>query len=131
MQTKYDFSKILQGLSDFWTSMVQLRSQLDVLAIKFPVKIECSLDGADGTSGFKAIASVLFTKHKAKALIKFIFDSDTFSSWPMSLASVGCEVEVAYGTLKYGFLLVSPDSVTDYLLLQPGEYSRSRPSSYI
>lgn len=81
--------------------MIQLRSQLDVLAIKFPVKIESPLDGADETSGFKAVANVLFTKHRAKALIKFVFDSETFSSWPMSLASVGCEVEVVYGTLKY------------------------------
>jgi len=91
--------QILQFLSDFWTSVVQLRSQLDVLAVRYPVSVEAVEECGDTTPGFKAVTSVLFSKFKAKAFVKFIFDADTFSNWPMSLASTQCEVEVAYGHL--------------------------------
>jgi kinetochore protein Spc7/SPC105 len=79
--------------------MVQLRAQFDVLAIRFPVNIEC-LPNETSSPAFKAAISALFPKFKAKALISFIFDFDTFSNWPMSIASVQCEVDVIYGTLK-------------------------------
>jgi kinetochore protein Spc7/SPC105 len=43
---------------------------------------------------------VIFTEQKAKAVVSFIFDADTFSSWPMSIRSVRCEVEIVYGLIK-------------------------------
>lgn len=78
---------------------MQLRSQLHVLAVTYPVSIECPIQDSDNP-GFKAIASVLFKKNKSKAFIKFVFDMETFSNWPMSLGSTRCEVEVAYGSVK-------------------------------
>jgi len=87
--------KILQFLSDFWTSVVQLRTQLDLLAVKYPISIGI----IEERDAFKVTTSVLFSKSKAKAFVNFIFDVETFSNWPMSLGSMRCEVEVAYGHL--------------------------------
>lgn len=51
--------------------------------------------------GFQATAKVMFTSRKAKAFVSFIFDEDTFASWPMSIADVQTDVRVAYGSLRW------------------------------
>lgn len=88
--------QIVQVLSDYWSSCAILRSQLKLVAIKYPLNIEILPE----TPGFKATASVVFPSHKAKALISFILDMEIFPSWPMSVASMKCEVEVEYGDIE-------------------------------
>jgi hypothetical protein len=70
------------------------------LNIKYPLSIEIVTATEDRPSGFRAKAIVLFPNLKAKALVSFIFDADTFSAWPISINSVRCEVEVAYGPIE-------------------------------
>lgn len=92
--------QIVHRLGDYWSSCVQLRSQLKLLTIKYPVEIEIPQPPQDSPTGFKAKATVLFPSVKAKAFISFVFNPETFCSWPMSIASLGCEVKVAYGAIE-------------------------------
>lgn len=89
--------QIVQRLSDYWSSCAQVRSQLKLVAIKYPVSIETT---RDTTPAFKATATMVFPNIKAKAYISFILDLETFSSWPMSIASTKCEAKVAYGPVE-------------------------------
>jgi hypothetical protein len=70
------------------------------VAIKYPLSIETTPLAQDSTPAFKATATVVFPNIKAKAYISFIFDLETFSSWPMSIASTKCEAKVAYGPIE-------------------------------
>ncbi|KAH7915151.1 Spc7 kinetochore protein-domain-containing protein [Hygrophoropsis aurantiaca] len=88
--------EIVEKLGDYWSSCAQLLSQLKLVAIKYPVSIEVIPDGG-GASGFSATATLLFPEVKAKALVSFIMDVKTFSSWPMSIHGIQCNVRVAYG----------------------------------
>jgi hypothetical protein len=92
--------QVTERLSDYWSSCAQLRSQLKLVAIKYPLSVEITPPRQDGTSGFNAIATIIFPNIKAKALVSFILDMDTFSSWPMSIGETECEVEVSYGPIK-------------------------------
>ena len=65
-----------------------------MVAIKYPVVIK------EIASGFSANVTVLFPPVKSKAIISFVFDSAVFSSWPVMIHSMRCDVEVAYGPLK-------------------------------
>jgi len=96
-----NISKIVQRLSDYWSSCAQVRSQLKLVAVKYPLSVETTPAAQDGTSGFKATATVIFPNIKAKAYISFILDMETFSSWPMSIGSTKCEVKVAYGPVEH------------------------------
>ncbi len=62
-----------------------------------------------GSEGFAAKVVVLFSVQRAKALISFIFDNETLSRWPVSIRSMRCNVEVAYGQLEYVVCLVGFD----------------------
>jgi len=75
-----------------------LLAQLKLVAIKYPLAIT---KGVDDESGFTATVTIMFPSKKAKALIFFIFDTRTFSSWPMSIQSMQCDVKVAYGPIQY------------------------------
>lgn len=70
------------------------------MAIKYPLEIKLP-KSSDTESGFKVVAAVLFPLQKAKAFVSFDFDIETFACWPMSVRSVRCEVEVAYGAVEY------------------------------
>jgi hypothetical protein len=70
------------------------------VAIKYPLSVEITPPRQDGTSGFNAIATIMFPKIKAKALVSFILNMDTFSSWPMSIGKTECEVKVSYGPIE-------------------------------
>jgi kinetochore protein Spc7/SPC105 len=50
--------------------------------------------------GFKATAKVMFPKLKAKAFVSFVFDEDTFASWPLSIKHVTTDAQVAYGHIR-------------------------------
>jgi len=103
-------------LSDYWTSIVQLRTQLNVIETKYPVAIE--VIPPDGTaedlnasnsstsamlatvSSFKATVKVVDLTMRSKILINFLFDFGVFAHWPVALKRTGCEVEVVLGPFK-------------------------------
>ncbi|KAF7978879.1 hypothetical protein HWV62_44371 [Athelia sp. TMB] len=91
--------QIVQRLSDYWSSCTQLRGQLRLLAAKYPLEVTVTR-AENGTSGFKATATVIFRNLKAKALVSFVLDFKTFASWPMSVGATGCEVDVVYGPVQ-------------------------------
>lgn len=108
-------------LSDYWTSVVQLRTQLNIIETKYPVAIE--VIPQDGTSedlnastsstsavlaampSFRATVKVVDLVVRTKVLINFLFDFRVFAHWPMALRGTKCEVEVAVGPFKYVFSL--------------------------
>jgi len=85
--------EIVQRLGDYWSSCSQLQAQLKLVSIKFPLSIE------ETPAGFSATATILFPNLKAKALISFILDTPIFSSWPVLIQSIRCDVKVAYGPI--------------------------------
>lgn len=86
--------QIVQRLGDYWSSCSQLQAQLKLVSIKFPLLIE------ETPAGFYATATILFPSVKAKALISFILDTPVFSSWPVLIQSMRCDVRVAYGPIE-------------------------------
>ncbi|KAG6891055.1 hypothetical protein C0995_014144 [Termitomyces sp. Mi166 len=89
--------QIIHRLSDYWSSCAQLRAQLKLLLIKFPVDIEIIQSSQTESPGFKAKVMVVFPSVKAKAFISFVFVGKAFSYWPVAINSLQIEVEVAYG----------------------------------
>ncbi|KAG2156535.1 Spc7 kinetochore protein-domain-containing protein [Suillus bovinus] len=89
--------QIVERLGDYWSACSQLLAQLKLVMIKYPVTIT---HGDDDDVGFTATVTVVFPSKKAKALISFIFDTRTFSSWPISIQSMQCDVKVAYGPVQ-------------------------------
>jgi hypothetical protein len=51
--------------------------------------------------GFKATVKIILAKKKAKALISFTFDEETFSVWPHSIRNVKMDVDVVYGPVRW------------------------------
>ena len=108
-------------LSDYWTSVVQLRTQLNVIETKYPVAIKViPQDGVaddlntstSSTSAvlatvpsFKATIKVVDLAMRSKILINFLFDFGVFAHWPVALKGTKCEVEVLMGPLKCVFYL--------------------------
>ena len=95
--------QIVQLLSDYWSSCSQLRLQLTLVSAKYPLFIDILRSKQDDYTGFKATASVIFPSLQAKALLSFILDMKTVSSWPRSIGLIKCEVEVAYGMIELVF----------------------------
>ncbi|KAI0095293.1 Spc7 kinetochore protein-domain-containing protein [Irpex rosettiformis] len=91
-----DLRAIIQRLSDFWASCAQIRLQLTFLAVQYPLELKL-LPGENGLPTFEVSTKVLFPSVKSKANIKFIFDSDTYLRWPLSIGLLKCDVQVAYG----------------------------------
>jgi kinetochore protein Spc7/SPC105 len=85
----------VQSLSEYWCACTQLRSQLRLVSVKYPISIALLPSG-----GFKATAKIMLSKKKAKALISFIFNEETFALWPSSIGDVKIDAEVVYGTVK-------------------------------
>ena len=69
------------------------------LSVKYPLTIQL-LPTDNGSSIFKATASVLFPAQKSKAFVSFILDSKAYSQWPMSIKSLQSDVEIAYGGIE-------------------------------
>ncbi|KAF5356236.1 hypothetical protein D9756_004174 [Leucocoprinus leucothites] len=87
--------EIIHYLSDYWSSCSQLRAQLLLLAIKYPVDILPT--DYDGLPGFKAQAKVMIPSKKAKVFVSFNFTPRIFSRWPLSINSLACGVDIGYG----------------------------------
>ena len=103
-------------LSDYWTSIVQLRTQLNIIETKYPVTIK--IIPQDGTAedlntstsstsavlatvpSFKATVKVVNLALQSKILINFLFDFGVFAHWPVALKRTKCEVEVMIGPFK-------------------------------
>lgn len=104
-------------VSDYWTSVVHLRSQLGVIQTTYPVEIETVPQDvtdddpdapASGTSAvaatmpsFKAVVKTVDLAAGSKVMIRFFFDFGVFARWPMALKKTGCEVQVLVGPFKY------------------------------
>jgi len=120
--------EIVTFLSDYWTSIVQLRTQLNVIQTAYLVEIE--VIPQDGTAdelntstsstsavlatipSFKATVKVVDLTVRSKFLITFLFDFGVFAHWPMAAKKTKCEVEVAVGPFSPEEIRVS---VTEYL----------------
>lgn len=90
----------MHRLSDYWSACAQLRMQLTLLKIKYPVDIIVPSMPKDSPPTFHARAMVMFPSVMGKAFISFVFPFDTFGQWPMSIDSLNCDVEVAYGPME-------------------------------
>ncbi|KAF8078326.1 Spc7 kinetochore protein-domain-containing protein [Lyophyllum atratum] len=104
--------QIIHRLSDYWSSCAQLRAQLKLLTVKYPVEIEVVKGSRDEAPSFKATVMVLFTSVKAKAFVSFVFSAKTFCYWPVAIRSLRCEVEVVYGNVDRDIIA---NAVTDRL----------------
>jgi len=105
--------EIVTFLSDYWTSIVQLRTQLNVIQTAYLVEIE--VIPQDGTAdelntstsstsavlatipSFKAIVTTFNLAARSKIVVKLLFDFGVFAHWPMALKRTRCEVEVLIG----------------------------------
>ena len=103
-------------LSDYWASIVQLRTQLNIIETKYPVAIE--VIPQDGTAedlnastsstsavlatvpSFKATVKTVNRAVRSKILISFLFDFGVFAHWPMALKRTKCEAKVLVGSFK-------------------------------
>ncbi|KAI0706070.1 Spc7 kinetochore protein-domain-containing protein [Cytidiella melzeri] len=91
-----DLRTIIQRLSDFWTSCAEIRLQLTFLAVQYPLELKLH-PNENSLPTFEVSAKVLFPSVKSKANIKFIFDPDTYTRWPLSIGLLQCDATVAYG----------------------------------
>jgi len=119
MVAKMTGTQIVTFLSDYWTSIVQLRTQLDIIETKYPVAIK--VIPHDGTAedlntstsstsavlatipSFKVTVRVVDLVVQSKVLVNFLFDFEVFAHWPMALKRTKCEAEVAIGSSKCVF----------------------------
>lgn len=99
-QTIVNVRQIVHRMSDIWAACAQLRQQFTFLGVKFPTSVRIDLSGGDKPPGLIAVAAILYAGKRAKALVKFSFDADTFFRWPKSIDSLKCDVEVAYGPIE-------------------------------
>ncbi|KAH6917443.1 Spc7 kinetochore protein-domain-containing protein [Coprinopsis sp. MPI-PUGE-AT-0042] len=98
--------QVVYRLNDYWTSCSQLRQHLRLLSVKYPLEVEITPPSTKNpTPTFRARATLMFPKVKGKALASFIFNLQTFSKWPLSIDSLDCEVQAAYGPLDRSAIL--------------------------
>ncbi|TFK57607.1 hypothetical protein OE88DRAFT_1619174 [Heliocybe sulcata] len=92
--------QIAHRLSDTWAACAQLRQQLTFVGIKFPTTVFIGPNEGDKPPELNVVATILYPGKRAKALVKFVLNVDTFASWPSNVASLECSVEVAYGSIE-------------------------------
>ncbi|KAF8641136.1 hypothetical protein AX17_000778 [Amanita inopinata Kibby_2008] len=98
--------QIVHRLGDYWSSCTQLRSQLKLLSIKYPVEIEIVRPtNGEGLPTCKAHTTIMYPAVKAKAILSFVFSTATFCFWPLTLDSLDCDVQVAYGPIDRSSIL--------------------------
>ncbi|KAF7437161.1 hypothetical protein PC9H_003997 [Pleurotus ostreatus] len=97
LQTQKDWT-VVHYLSDYWSSCTQIRSQLDLLSIKYPVTVE--IPTSTDSAGFTAKAQLLYPSLKAKVFVSFTFIPEIFASWPKAIKQLPCNVEVVYGAVQ-------------------------------
>ncbi|KAI5997489.1 Spc7 kinetochore protein-domain-containing protein [Pisolithus albus] len=86
--------KIVEFVGTYWSSCPRLQLQLRLVAIKFPITFR------ENPSGFSADVTILYPSVKAKAIISFIFDVATFSTWPLNIQSTKHDARVVYGPIQ-------------------------------
>lgn len=91
--------QLVESLGDFWTSCAQIRNQLTFLSIKYPLVL-VPLSSQTDCQGFKANATLLFHKQKAKAMVSFLFTDDLLARWPFQIRTLECQVKVVYGAVE-------------------------------
>ncbi|KAF9535483.1 Spc7 kinetochore protein-domain-containing protein [Crepidotus variabilis] len=92
--------QIVNRLNDYWSSCSQLRSQLTLLNVKYPVDIILPSSSKEITMpSFKAKTTVMFPSVQGKAFVSFKFSFDTITQWPLTLEALDCDVDVSYGSL--------------------------------
>ncbi|KAK7694277.1 hypothetical protein QCA50_001458 [Cerrena zonata] len=87
----------VQQLSDFWSSGAQLRRQLDLLNIQYPLSLELVPSSGNVDPSVVATATIMLESVKAKAFISFPLDLDICSKWPKSTSLLKTDVKIAYG----------------------------------
>ncbi|KAF9452580.1 hypothetical protein P691DRAFT_772204 [Macrolepiota fuliginosa MF-IS2] len=95
--------EIVHELADFWSSCSQLRAQLQLLTVKYPVEI-IPVDSS-GFPSFRAKTKVMIPTKKAKVFITFNFTPEVFPRWPLSINSLTCDVEVSYGPVSQSTIM--------------------------
>lgn len=55
---------------------------------------------SEGLPGFEVRTKVMIPSKKAKVLVMFGFNPDTFSHWPLSIGSLTSTVNVSYGDIE-------------------------------
>ena len=114
--------QIVAFVSDYWTSVAQLREQLNIIQTAYPVGIE--IMSQDRTvddpyvatlrtsaalaaiPSFKAAVKTVDRAVGSKVMIDFFFDFTVFAHWPMALKGTRCEVEVLMGPFECVFYLL-------------------------
>ncbi|KAL0950761.1 hypothetical protein HGRIS_007529 [Hohenbuehelia grisea] len=100
--------QIVRALANHWNACLSLRAQIDLLSVKYPVKMLFRSDAEGAVPGdLQARTMVIFPKAKAKAYISFVVPADVAASWPASIEGLQCDVEVAYGSIKADAILES------------------------
>ncbi|KAL5534634.1 hypothetical protein ACEPAG_1097 [Sanghuangporus baumii] len=89
--------RVLEALSDFWTSCALIRTQFVFLGIKYPLQLE--LVETDGSTNLRVVASILFSKRATKVLVAFVFTPEVLAGWPFVIRKLQCEVKTVYGTI--------------------------------
>ncbi|KZT65577.1 hypothetical protein DAEQUDRAFT_768746 [Daedalea quercina L-15889] len=92
--------QIVERLGDFWNACSQLRSQFTFLAIKCPLSVQVASSAETSLPDLFANATILFPGAHGKATVSFIFDSTTYSAWPLSIKSLKASVDVHYGHIE-------------------------------
>ncbi|KAF5375271.1 hypothetical protein D9758_000082 [Tetrapyrgos nigripes] len=92
--------RIVQKLSDYWSSCSQLCLQFRLLSLRYPLEIELNQSSAKPFSEFRAQIPLLFPSRKSKVIVSFVFNRDAYSRWPVSIKSMRYEVAVAYGSAR-------------------------------
>ncbi|KIO03259.1 hypothetical protein M404DRAFT_27233 [Pisolithus tinctorius Marx 270] len=76
-----------------------LRKIVELVAIKFYTTFK------ENPSGFSVDVSILYPSVKAKAIVSFIFDVATFSTWPCHIQSMKHDVRIVYGQIQRDVIL--------------------------
>ncbi|KAI6138630.1 Spc7 kinetochore protein-domain-containing protein, partial [Pisolithus tinctorius] len=91
--------KIVEFVGTYWSCCSRLQLQFRLVAIKFYTTFK------ENPSGFSADVSILYPSVKAKAIVSFIFDVATFSTWPCHIQSMKHDVRIVYGQIQRDVIL--------------------------
>jgi hypothetical protein len=94
-----DLRTVIERLGDFWSACARLRTQLTLLMVRYPLDVEVA-PVESAPPSLRATATVVLPNVKSKAFISYIFDWETYSRWPLSIASLKCDVKLAYGPVE-------------------------------
>jgi len=91
------YAHVIRLVEPLWNSLSHLRREIDLLAIRFPVRLFLSEDGTQ----MCIAATVLVPAHKTKTVVNFVFDEAAAARWPHSASGVKVQVVVSYGSVQY------------------------------